>query len=93
MAKAKKKSKAKEIDVNVPKKKNELSLEFMKAYIEAKVDSEELDKAKEEFKAAALVEGKYDAKSAKDYFVANYPDAIKVSEKKKNDATTTLNEW
>lgn len=89
------KRKAKEIDVNKPLKKNELSLDFMMAYIEEKVADEDFEKAKEEFKKESRdADGKYTPKKARDFFAEKYPDAIKKPEKKSaKSADDKLNDW
>lgn len=84
---AKRRRREQKIDVNVKLKKNELSLAFMKAYIDEKVEADKLEEAKEEFKKNAIIttddgEPKYDAKKAKDYFAKTYPDAIEPPKKK-----------
>lgn len=95
---AKRRRREEKIDVNVKRKKNELSLAFMKAYIEANVDAEKLEEAKAEFKAIALENTedgtKYNAKKAKDFFAENYPGAIEPPKKKGgNSASEDLEQW
>lgn len=95
---AKRTRREKKIDVNVKLKKNELSLAFMKAYIDAKVEADKLAEAKEEFKKNAITivdeEPKYDPKKAKDYFATTYPEAIEPPKKKGgNSAIDDLNDW
>lgn len=95
---AKRRKREEKIDVNEKRKKNELSLAFMKAYIEAKVDADKLEEAKAEFKANAIENTddgeKYSAKKAKDYFASKYPDAIEPPKKKGgNTATEDLMGW
>ena len=90
MAKAKTKKKTvKEIDITKPVKRNQLSLDYMIAYISANDEN-----GKDEFKENAIVDNKYNSKNARDYFCKKYPGAVIVAEKKGfKTATDKLNEW
>lgn len=90
-----KKKKVVVIDVDTPLKKNELSLDFMMAYIEKKVEADKIEEAKASFKKEALDEdGGYVPKKARDYFATAYPEAVKKPEKKSaRKAEDKLADW
>ena len=91
----KRRKKATVIDTDIPLKKNELSLDYMMAYIEDKVDEDKQAQAKADFKAVALdSNGDYQPKQARDYFEKTYPTAVKKPEKKgAKKAKDKLADW